>query len=607
MKKLLFTVLFFYAGFIFGQELTATVDRTTVGVNERFQVYFIFEGGSARDVTDFTGPEVTGLSVLGGPNRSTSMQIINGNVSESLTFSYILVGREEGEGTIGSFSVEYKDKIYKTKPLQITVSANALSNNSSGNKSGLSQEEIAKNVFIKAKVNTSNVYRGEQVIVEFKLYTKYSISQPSLVKSPTYDGFWVEKLDEAKQNSTDFEMYNGQRFRTYILDKVALFPTKSGELEITPYVLDIPVIIPGQRQGRSRFDDFFNDSFFGRSETKQYTATSNSLKIKVDPLPLQGQPESFNGVVGSFTFNSSIDKNEVKVNEPVTLKITISGKGNLKLLELPKPELPTGFEVYDPKTSESITRSNNGIAGTKQIEYLIVPRIPGDKKIPPFEFSYFDPSSKKYNTFTTDQYSITVKPGEGGNYQQNAAGYSKEDIKLLNQDIRYIKTSDYDLARISENRLLGSWFWIALFLPVLGLTGFLTIKKRQDKLSGNTELVKFRKAEKQAKNRLKIAKQQLDAGNKTSFYNEISVALNGYLEDKLNIKRSEFSIDKAVSQITSHGIDKELAERVKKVFDKCEFARFAPNTGNFTAETDLYAETVDVIVKLENELSKKKK
>lgn len=607
MKKFIYLFLLIVsAGFAFGQNLKVSVDKTTVGENERFQVYFSFEGGSLNDISNFRGPQVQGMRVLSGPNQSTNMQIINGRVSSSITYSYVVVAPQKGVFEIGEASIDYQGKTYKSKPIKIQVVQGSSPNNPNSNTGGMATDDLEKNVFIRAIPSKSSVYVGEQVTVEYKLYTKLNISSPKISKLPTYNGFWVEQLDGSRNLNFNIEMYNGERYRVATIERVALFPTKSGDLDVTRYELEVPVVQRRRSNSRDLFDDFFNDSFFGRSETIEFTAKSNKLNIKVKPLPTQGQPESFNGVVGNFKFNSSIDKNEVEVNEPVTLKINISGTGNIKLLELPEPKLPPGFEVYDPKSTESITRVNT-IQGTKQIEYLIVPRLPGEKFIPPFEFSYFDPQSNKYFTFSTDKYSINVKPGTGVDYSQGTTGFSKEDVKLLNQDIRYIKTSNYELTKTTDNTLLGLWFWLSLILPSAGLFGFILFKKRQDKISGNLQLSKFKKAEKAAKNRLKSAKKELDAGNKQAFYDEISNALNGYLEDKLNIKRSEFSIDKALDLIKTAGINNELSDRVKSVFDKCEFARFAPKVDDLHAEAEFYNNTVDVIVKLENELSKKRK
>lgn len=604
LRKILFLLILPVV--VYSQQFNVTADKTTVGENERFQVYFTFEGGDVNSVSNFRAPDMTGLKVLGGPNQSTSMQIINGRMSGSITYSYIIQAIKQGVFTIGSAYIDFQGKRYNTNPIKIQVVKSGTTTPQGDRAGGVSDEELAKNVFILATADKNSVFLGEQVTVSFKLYTKTNISNPTASKAPTYNGFWVEKLDFENERNWRIEMYKGERYRVATLDKVALFPSKSGKLEITPYELDVPVIIQRKNRSRDLFDDFFNDSFFGRSQTVNFAAKSNALNITVNQLPETGKPESFNGAVGNFRFNSSIDKKEVEVNEPVTLKINISGAGNISLLELPEPKLPAGFEVYDPKTSENVSR-NNRITGTKNIEYLIVPRLPGEKFIPPFEFSYFDPQTKKYHTFSTERYEIKVNPGQGVDYSTGNSGFSKADVKLLNQDIRYIKTSDFNLQRISDNQLLGWWFWIGLVIPVFGLFGFVMIKKRQDKLAGNMELVKFRKAEKAAKNRLKLAKKELDAGNKSKFYDEISNALNGYLEDKLNISRSEFSIDKAIVQITSAGIDSELVTNVKTVFDKCEFARFSPKVEGLAAETELYDTTVNIIVKLENELGRKRK
>ncbi len=606
MKKLLniFLLLFAISFTVNAQQFKASVDKTTVGENERFQVYFEFEGGDYNKVQNFQGPAFKGLRKVGGPNQSQSMQIINGRVQSSITYSYVVVAPQKGTYTIESASLQYEGKTLSTNPIKINV-VKAGSKQGGRKVGGISREELEKNCFIRAIPSKREAYLGEQIIVTYKLYTKLRVSGSKDSKAPVYSGFWSEELETGGSSGLKPEMFNGERYSTVVLSKVALFPNKVGTLTISPMEMLIPIVLNRRRSSNDYFDDFFNDPFFRRNETVDHWAKSKSLKIKVKELPA-GKPASFNGVVGDFSFDAKINNTEVEVNEPVTVKINIKGTGNLKLLELPKPELPSGFEVYDPKYNENISRKNY-VSGTKQIEYLIVPRVPGQKVIKPFEFSFFNPKTGKYESYSSDEFTINVK-GSAGSFDAPSAGsgFSKEDIKLLSEDIRFIKTTVEPLEKRSGEVNIALWFWVMLVAPVIVLLITFGVIKRNEKLAGNVELIKSRKAEKQAKKRLKKAKKCLSDGNKDQFYTEVSSALNGYLEDKLNIQRADFTLDKAVVALSERNVDEDTITRVKAIFEKCEFARFAPGRDGMQAESDLYDETIRVIVKLENNISNRR-
>jgi molybdopterin converting factor small subunit len=602
---LIFSIFIWLSISIYAQELKATVDKSTVGQNERFQVYFEFSGGDYNKIKNFRAPSFKGFKILSGPNQSSNMQIINGQMSASITYSYILTGSDIGTFTIDPASVYYENAVLSSKPLQIKITKATGSVAEGSTSGGISNEELAKNVFIRASVSKSDVYLGEQITVTYKLYKKVNISSPQINKLPKYEGFWAEDLDGSNNINFNVEMYNGERYQAAEIKRVALFPTKSGKLKITPFELSVPVIVRSRRSSRDIFDNFFNDSFFGRSETIDFTAKSNAINVNVKELPSTNIPKSFKGAVGNFKFSAQLNKTEVDVNEAVTFKVNISGTGNIQLLDLPEIDLPAGFEKYDPKTSEVISRKNI-ISGRKSIEYLAVPRIDGIKNISPIEFSYFDPSLGRYVTKSSPAFTINVKKGEAG-YETPVSGFTKEDVKLLSEDIRFIKTSNFNLRKKGEFSLIQSWFWISLFAPLLVLMTLLGVKKRQDKLSGNIQLLKYRKAEKEARAKLKVAKKAIQDGDKTKFYEETSKAVFGYLEDKLKIQKSDLSQEKALRELINLDVDEVLVERVKSISEKCEFARFAPEGQNGEAEKDMYDEAISVIVQLENSLVGKKK
>lgn len=604
--SLLVLFLFVFLSSVFAQKFEVSVDKTTVQQNERFQVYFTFDGGDRSSLQSFKPPNFKNFSVLSGPNQSSSMSIINGNVSSTITYSYIIVAPNIGDFTVESASVEYKGNEYKTDELKINVIKGAAkSTNSQTNNQAMSNDELKENVFIRAITDKHNVVKGEQVTVTYKLYTKLNISSPQISKLPQYKGFWAEALETGNNIQFEVEMYDGVRYRSAVLKKVALFPTKSGQLTVTPFELEIPVIVKKSQRNNDPFDSFFNDSFFGRTETIQFKAVSNDVVINVNDLPTNGMPESFAGAVGEFSFQATLDKNEVKANEPVTLKLEVTGKGNIELIDLPTVKLPPGFEQYDPKSSKNVN-TNGVVSGTKTEEYLIVPRVPGIKEIEPIKFSYFDPRLKRYIEQTSPKFIINVGIGDS-EFASSNSGFSKEDVKLLSQDIRFIQTSNFELVPKEKGSIVKSWFWGMLIFPLFMMLITIGIKRRQDKISGNVQLVKSRKAEKKAKLRLKFAQKALEENNLEKYYEEVSKGLFGYLEDKLQLQKAESSIEKVSSLLEKNGVNNELIQHVKDILEKCEFSRFAPQAQTTEIATNLYNETVNIIVEIENLVNSKKK
>lgn len=573
-------------------------------VGEHFQVSFTFSGDDINNLSGFQPPGFQGFSVLSGPNSSTSMQIINGAVSASLTYSYYLRPNAEGKFTIQPARITFKNNPLKTQTITIEVVKQSGNNqqNQGNNQQQDITAQIAENLFIKAYVDKQNVFQGEQVTVTYKLYTALNIATPSITKLPSYKGFWAEELEMSNNIFFETEVLNGRRFNSAVLKKAALFPSQSGKLSVTPFELSVPVQIRRQRGRNNVFDEFFNDPFFSRPETIEYEAKSNTVRINVKSLPKTDSP-SFTGAVGDYAMDVSIDKQNVVVNEPITLKVTLSGKGNLKLVQLPELKVPTGFEVYDPKVNENIQRGHT-INGNKSFEYLLVPRRPGQKVLPPIEFTYFDPKQEKYITRSSKPYTITIGKGEGTNTEGDL---SKRDVVTLDTDIRFLKTDAGSLSKKGEYLVETPLFYVISAFPLLGLIGLVLWRNQQEKLSSDVQLLKLRRAQKMAKTRLKTAKKLLLAGNDKEFYDEISAATIGYLEDKLVLPTAEFTLDAALLALEKEGADDELRERVKNVIEKCEFIRFAPNANGQEEMENMYTESADVIVNLESQLTSAKR
>jgi hypothetical protein len=598
VKFFLVGLFFLFVPIVRAQSFTATVDNNKVAENDRFELRFTFEGKNLNALKNFNPPSLKDFRVLSGPNQSTSMQIINGVSSSSLTLSYILMPNATGAYTIGSASIQYEDKTITTDPIKITIVKGSQKPKDESNNQ-ISNNEIAKNLFIRASIDKNKVYLGEQVTITYKLYTRLNIaSQMSVDKLPQYQGFWAEELETARNISFTREVIDGQQYSVGLLKRAALFPSQTGKLEVTPFELTIPIQVQKKKNPNNVWDDFFGDPF-GRSEIVEYQAKSNTLKVDVIPLPENNKPASFRGAVGRFDFNASIDKAKTKTNEPISLKFNISGSGNIKLLEFPSFELPNGFEKYDPKIDEQINR-NGKINGTKNAEYLLIPRVAGSREIPAVEFSYFDPESKSYQTIKSKSFNVTIEQG-----QNSASDFTNEqNINQLDNDIRFIKTNYDDIEKQNELLLYKPEFWIASITPLLAAIVLVGWKRKQDKLSGNQQLLQYSKAEKVARKRFKSAKKLLDQNNVELFYSEISQALFGYLEDKIHIPKSEFTLDKAADELSKRNISADLVHKMKTNAQKCEFIRFAPSTNPAQAMTEMYNAFSAVVIDIERSIAK---
>ncbi|MFA7288735.1 MAG: BatD family protein [Melioribacteraceae bacterium] len=608
MKKtgnILFILLFFCFGILKAQEFNASVDRSKVGLNENFQIDFSFTCEDVNGIKNFKPPVFSNFRILSGPNQSTSMNIVNGKMNGSVSFSYIVQPVSIGEFAIGSAIIIYNGNNYSSKPIKVQVVQGSTSPQTGKQDDKSVSEDLSKSVFILAEADKRKVYQGEQVTVTYKLYTKLNINSPQISKLPNYEGFWQEEIESSNMINFDIVMYKGERFRAAKLKQVALFPTRTGTLSVTPFELNVPVMIPRKKQQRNNsvFDDFFNDPFFNRTETVQHTAKSNTLKIEVLPLP-QNKPTSYNGAVGTFSIKSYSDKKNVKTNESINLKIEIEGIGNIKLLTLPDLILPNTVDKYEPKITETINRKGN-INGKKIFEYLIVPRQSGEFKIPSIEFSSFNPANGKFSTKQTDEISIHVEQGIGS-YANSPTPNQKEDVSMLSKDIRYISNSPEEFELIHKKESIGNWFWIVNGSFVFGFIGMLIYSKRQQKLYSNESLLKYYKAGKVAKGRLKAAKKALEGKDENLFFLELSKVIYGYLEDKLAIDKSIFTLEYAAEKLRQKNFSESIIENFLEIANYCETARYSPASKDMTTAEEYYKKSYDFILEIDSNQGLKK-
>ncbi len=574
---------------------------STVILNNPFQLVYSVNA-SGRDLRT---PEINGFDVLAGPfeSHSSSMQIINGKSSSSVSvsYTYTLQAEKTGTFTIPSASITISGQKYTSNGVSIKVlpaDASVPSNSKGGKSSSEGQSISNDNVFIRTSVSSSNVYEQEAILVTYKLYTLVDVVQCANKKMPDFNGFMKQDIELAQNKQFSYENSNGKNYGTVVLYQVLLYPQRSGVIEVEKANFEASIRIQNKKAVRSIFDDFF-DSY--TNVTKNIIAPS--VKINVKALPMN-KPSSFNGTVGHFALNSSITTEEVKANEAVTIKVKIAGTGNMKLIKNPEIKFPDGFEVYDPKVTNNFKNTNSGITGTKSIEYLFIPRHSGQFVIPSGEFSYFDIQDKTYKTLKTPTYKIKVLKGDGGESSTVAGNYiDKEDVKQLGKDIRYIQTDNIELSK-EEEPLFGTLnFWLLYLIPLLISFVLFGFFRKHVKENADLTLVRNKKANKVARKRLKLAQKLLNEGNKDKFYEEVLKAVWAYLSDKLSISVSELTKDKVEWELGSRNVDKAVIAEFIKILNTCEFARYAPNSGQ-QEMGNLYNETIEAISQLEELIRK---
>jgi len=581
-----------------GVTFNASVDKNRVAMGEQFGMTFTLEGATGGK--NFRPPAFTDFLPLSGPNQSTQMNYVNGVMSSSVAYSYILQPRAEGKFTIGPATIEAGGKQLQTQPVVIDVVKGSAQPKQQAQQQANADigKQIGDNLFLKAEVDRSRVYQGEQITVVYKIYTRVSIANYNLTRIPALTGFWSEDLDVPRQIQLTREVVNGKQYNVGILRKVAIFPQRSGAMELDPMEVTCAVQVQNRRRSNDFFDQFFNDPF--GSTNVNHKVASPPVKITVLPLPSENIPPAFNGAVGKFTMESWLDKRQTKTNEPVTLKIKISGHGNLKLLQAPSLNLTSDIEKYDPKISDNITKDGDRIGGSRIFEYLLIPRHAGDQKIPSFTFSFFDSEKKNYSTLNSPEFTLNV---EKGNEVTSApiAGLSKEDVKLLGEDIRFIKSGNISLHQRGENFVGSAGFYLLAVTPVLAFIVFIFFQRRRERTLGDIAGLRYRKARTMAKKRLAAAKGFLEQKKKEEFYAEISRALWGYVGDKLGIAPAGLSLDSIRASLEARGVLPEVVATLSGTLEHCEFARFAPSADSLEMDS-MYNKAVELISTIEGQL-----
>lgn len=602
IKYYILTLLVLSANLLFAQNVkfTASASKDEVGTGEQFRVDFSINGNG----DGFTPPTFSGFEVLSGPNVSQSMTSINGSTTVSSAFSYILTAAKEGEFTIGPATIvvngrrlstnAVKIKVVKGRPVQQSNNAqNGPDNSINEVKSG----DLSKLIFIRAIVDKTNVYDGQQITLSYRLYTRIGIDDSQPDKIPDLNGFWSEDVKKPRQQQQAqwrVETYKGEKYNVADVKQSILFPERDGNLTVDPFGMTFIVRQPVA--SRDIMDQFFGGSF----KQVKIGVKSEPVTIHVKPLPEAGKPAGFAGAVGNFNMDAAIDKTEVKANDALNYKVKITGTGNIKLFKPLSVDFPADFEKYDPKITDTITDDVNGVSGSRIYNYLLIPRHQGDYNVDPLKFSYFNPTTGRYVTLSSKPFHLKVAKGAN---ESNVTAFStadKQDVKMLGKDIRYIKTDDDNL-NSAGNGFFGSagYYLLLLIGPVLCFGAF-AYRNQVRKNNADVVGVKSRKAGKIAAKHLANAQKQLLANNSKAFYEDIFKGLYGYLSDKLNISYANLDRETIASALKIRMLDGQVIGQLLETLDLCEMARYAPV--NHISQQEVFDKAKGIINDIENKI-----
>ena len=580
------------------------VGPSQVPVNQSFQIQYLVD----EKCNDIQIPSMPGFELLAGPFTSTasSFSFVNGKRTSTYqkTFTYTYSATKEGTYTIGAATVDIKGRKYRSNGLKITVvreqepqaaTTSSRTNDDSSRPQRTQTAQSAPSIFMRTEVNKTHAHEQEPVTLCYKLYFVgvNDVQLAGVTKMPDFDGFLKQESD-LEQLESHVETYNGRQYNVAVVYKNQLYPQHSGDITITPAHFEVVYTTPGAER-----DPF--GQMFGYQEHK--TLKAPAVTIHVDALPQEDRPKSFSGGVGHFTMTPSISSTELNTNEPITLKLDISGSGNMKLIKTPDVKWPEGFESYDPKVSNSYQTTDSGMSGTKSIEYMAIPREPGDYTLPPVTLTYYDSDAGAYKTLTTPSYQLHINRGQQRK-DTEVSDYSQEDIKQLATDVRYIHTND--LPALEPNSAMppaiqvGSFgWWLCYLIPLIIAIIVLIAMRRYIQANADLTQVRYRKANKVAQKRLRNAKKLMDENQTGAFYEEIERAAMSYLSDRLTIPTAELNKETISQILAQKNVPEPLIKETEQVLSTAEFARYAPSM-NQDMNT-LYSRTVELINQLEEQ------
>ena len=563
--------------------LTAKVSKNKLGINQRLKIEFSInkQGGD-----NFSPPKFANFKVVGGPSQSVSQSWINGTVSFSQSYTYIIQPKIKGELVLGKASINIAGKTIESKPIKIIVVDAVAIPKDPNDPNYVAQQ----NIHLVAEISKSRPYVGEGIYVEYRLYVSENISvyDTSVTEAPQYNGFWNQNI---KINDFPVKMgkYNGENYRYIVLQKALLVPTKTGKLNIDPMKMNIVIGVP---TGRA---DFFGNAIT-RNITKEFASAKKTILPK--SLPIEGKPMDFTGAVGDFKFNVTLSKEVLKANESSQIKVMVSGKGNLKLFELPEITTPVELEKYQPERKEKVRVNSSGISGSVSDLYTVVPQYKGKYKIPNISFSYFNPKEKKYHTILAEDFFVNVLEGKELKPIVNSSTVLKQNVVSTGKNFRYIQTKSNFKPKNINDLFKSNLFYVLLLLPLLTIPIVILIAKRNDEKNNDLIGNKLRKAERLAKKYLSEARKQL--GKKEAFYEALERALHNYLKAKLGIETADISEDKITEILKNKNINSTTINEFVEVLKQSDFARYTPISNSEMKEE--FERAKQVIVELDKQL-----
>ena len=590
LRGIVFFVLSLFHSFgLNAQGVSAQVSSKKVQVGVAFEYAVVI----TVNATNFVPPNLKDFDVVSGPNQSSSVQYVNGVMSQQLTISYGLVAKKEGKFTIGASSIMASGQKLETAPISIEAVKGAVSNAGATNEDQKHSNKVSgSDLFIRTATSKNKCFLGEQITITQKVYSRLQIIGFQKFAQPTYDGFYSQAQESTSKGQLATENIDGINYYTYELFRTVGIANKSGKINLSPVEGDVVVRKQSQAKPRNVFEQFFGGASY---EDIPVSVKSRPLNIEVMPLPEKNKPQSFNGAVGEFNCKVLVNRNELKANEAFNLKMTITGKGNIKLLDAPKLNLPESFESYEPKITEG--------TGSKTFDYLIIPRSEGEYTINGIDFSYFNLNTKNYVTIPASDIKVNVLPPDAST--QGTQIYAPQNqVKETENDIRYIKKGDFTLQK-TEVEFFNSGLHVLLLLVSIFSLGFAIFMRRNYiKSNSNLVLVKERKAAKVAKKQLQIAEQLMTQNNKDGFYTEVLLALNNYVGNKLHLPVADLSREQIQASLLKRKVHASLIEKLLDTIQKSEFAKYAPGAVSGDLKS-VYQDTANLITDLEEQLNKK--
>jgi tetrahydromethanopterin S-methyltransferase subunit F len=572
--KIIFLIFAMLGMFGYSQtNFISNVNRNKVGLNEQFTLTFTLNDRGEQ----FRPPNLSNFSIISGPSTSSSTSIINGKMTRENTYSYKLRANKKGIFTIGPASINANNKLYSSKKISIQVL-----NTTPKTKNNSPESRARKNVFLKLELSNNTPYVGEQITASFNLYFSQEIRSPELLETPNYNGFWHEDYDLGDTYPINDVQIDGIDFKVATIKKIILIPQRSGNLTISSFDIDVPVAIPSNQR-----------DIFGRRRSKMINVvcSSGNKNLLVKELPEKDKPINFDGAVGEFQFTTRLDRDSIQTNESATLSMRISGTGNMRMINLPKAEIPNDLEAYEPKFTDKINLNKNGLNGFKRVEYLLIPRNNGKYKVSSEQFSYFNPKRKKYIQINSPNYTLNVSGANTSKQEGSMMIYNKEDVTFIGKDILYIKTNT-QLKNRNEGLFFGSLMFgvlgIGMLVYVILLLLIIFLLKKS--ILNISQIIK--------KNHSKQAMKLLDK-EKSELYFSIEQSLQFYFESKWNLGKVQFNKEFIKQTLQLKKVDIDLIIEISNLLEVCEMARFTNKKSHGSDKESLIMQTKSILQKLE--------